>query len=494
MTLPSEVLCGSDIHAQIVGILTNEKLDTNAQRTQIAEAVVAALTARGKFYHHRERRDFDSAMFFDNDRKRLERVRSDAFIGWLSSWLRVNRADTLFRFMVAAVETAALSGPDTTGILPELYWASRGDTIYLSNGDGRMMKIVPGFADEVDNGTDAILFAAGRTLAPWTFTEPRDPFQSISLFRNAHCAAEHGKDLLRGWIYSLPTSPASKPPSCFAGEIGSGKTRTAKGIAEFYGIPFVASKVEEAGEDDFWTGEDGGGLFILDNVDSRCRWLADSVATAATDGCSQRRKLYTNSETVTLRARAWLCLTTANPTFASDAGLADRLLVVRMNRRTDETSDGALTDEILKHRDSGLSHIVHTLAKALLDSKPTPAGLNARHPDFARFAVRIGRALGRETETIAALRQAEADKSAFCLENDSIGAAIFNYMTTAKDFTGTAAALLAKLKEVDPDMDASPKRIGKRLASLWPHCEVLFKAKRTQDSHSKATVFKLSLP
>lgn len=54
----------------------------------------------------------------------------------------------------------------------------------------------------------------------------------------------------------------------------------------------------------------------------------------------------------------------------------------------------------------------------------TPSGLNLRHPDFAAFAVRVGRALGRETEAISALRYAEADKSAFCVENDDFGLAI----------------------------------------------------------------------
>src|SRR5205085_3521088 len=102
---------------------------------------------------------------------------------------------------------------------------------------------------------------------------------------------------------------------------------------------FVAAKVEEDAEANFWPNLDQGGIYTLDNADTRSRWLADAVASAATDGCSMRRKLYTNSETVTLRARAWLCITSANPTFANDAGLADRLLLLRMNPHAEETSD-----------------------------------------------------------------------------------------------------------------------------------------------------------
>jgi hypothetical protein len=95
------------------------------------------------------------------------------------------------------------------------------------------------------------------------------------------------------------------------------------------------------------------------------------------------------------------------------------------------------------------------LQKALADTGPTPANLNARHPDFADFAVKIGRALGREKEAVQALRTAEADKSAFCLENDTIGAALLAYLREARDFTGTAAELAPKLIAADKDLDGT---------------------------------------
>jgi len=336
----------------------------------------------------------------------------------------------------------------------------------------------------VDNGADGILFAAGETLAPWKMIDPVDPFSTCSIFSGPNCMAAHGLDLIRLWLYSLPTNPASKPPLCIAGDVGSGKTRLAKGIAEFYGIPFVANKVEDFGEDSFWASLDAGGLFILDNCDTRNKWLPDAVASATTDGCSQRRKLYTDSERITLRARAWLCLTTANPTFASDAGLADRLLVIRMGRREGGTSDAKLSEEIRNHRDAGLSHIAHTISKALADEQLTPDGLNQRHPDFATFAVRISRAIGRETEAVKALRAAEVDKSAFCIENDYVGAALLAYLANAQEFHGSTEELREKLAEMDSDLAASlsAKKLGKKLSSLWPHLEkALAWAKREKD-------------
>jgi len=459
------------IRGEILSAAQDKETLPTVKNSAIARLVVEALGGIGRFYFHADLRDFDSAMFFDSHRKRLERIRADAFSAWLADWLCVNRAAGLFKFILSAVETAALSGPHTMGIVPESFWAARPGALYLSNGDGAAAKITAGAVCTVDNGADGVLFAAGKTLAPWKLTEPRDVFESCTLFRNAHCGASHGKLLLQLWFYSFATMPRSKPPLGLIGEIGAGKTRTAKAVAELYGIPFRAAKVEEGLESNFWPNVNEGGLFILDNADSKCRWLADAIAAAATDGGSQRRKLYTNSETVLLRANAWLAVTSANPTFGNDAGLADRMLLCRMERRADETGDGVLTDEILANRDAGLSHIAHTLQQALADTGPTPAKLNERHPDWAAFAVKIGRALGRGAEAIQGLQTAEADKSAFCLENDAIGAALLAYLNGAQCFTGTATELASRLIETDKDLDGklSAKRLGKRLAMLWPH-------------------------
>ena len=476
-TPPQSVDDSTALQAAFFQILQNRALTHPERLQQMAAATLAALHARGRFYHHRERRDFASAMFFDAHRKLLVNLAADEFLAWLSGWTGLNRVERAFQFILAAIQNEALAGK-TTAIEPAAFWSATPGAVYLSNGDGHLARITPGAVEIADNGTDGILFAAGQTLRPWTLTTPRDPFTACRLFAGAKYAAPHGFDLLRLWALSLPTGQRCKPPCVASGAIGSGKTRAAVGIFELLGIPPRVTAIHEDGEGDFWTALDAGGLVCFDNADTRTRWLADALAAAATNGAHEKRQLYTDGRIIRQQARAWVILTSANPTFAADAGLADRLLVVRLERRTEDTAESALSDEIAANRDAGLSWMAHTIGAALADTGPTPANLNRRHPDFAAFAVRLGRAIGRERETVAALQAAEGDKSLFNLQNDEIGAAILDHFTEGRTFTGTAKELLDALKEADPTLDGkwNGARLGKRIGKLWPHLQSVLSA------------------
>lgn len=474
--------------------ITQEKLSATEAHRKSAAAVVEWLHSRGRFYHHAERRDFASVMFFDAARKLLLPVQGDAFLAWLADALAVNRSERVFAFAAAAVETEGLS-ERSAAIIPAAYWTRRARACYLSNGPGQMVRIAAGRVELVDNGADGILFPYGATLESWTLTTPSDPFEACALFRDMATAAPHGRDLFRLWGASLPSDPPCKPPACITAPAGAGKTALVRGLFRLYGLPEQVAAVTRNGDSDFWAGLDGGGIYCLDNADVKIDWLPDAAAAAATAGAHLKRRLYTDADKVTLRARAWLAITSLNPTFAADAGLADRLLVIRLNRRAGETAESSLFDEIAANRDAGLSWIAETLSGALADRGEVPAGLNQRHPDFAALAVRIGRAMGREAATVAALRAAESDKGLFNLENDNVGAALLE-LVSAGPFTGTAGELFEALKGIDAGFDGrlSLKGLGKRLSKLWPHVESTLAARKERDPHSKNWLYTFRPP
>lgn len=460
--------------------ISQQMMAPNEKNRRTAAAVLEYLSSRGRLFFNTDIRDFPNCMFFSNDRKILLAIEGDEFQSQLALETGINRSTSLFSFVFSAILDEALSGSTTTGIVPEHYWAAREGKVYISNGDGCIVKIIPNEVSQEENGVDNILFAAGCTLAPWRLTEPADPFEKCRIFREMSFSGRYGKDLLRVWTLSLPTVQETKPPLVVSGPVGGGKSKAVCGIFELYGLFPRINKAQEDGEKDFWTSIDDGGLYCLDNADTKFKWLPDALAAAATNGRSEKRQLYTDSKIVRQKANAWVAVTSANPTFASDAGLADRLIVVRLNRR-DDTASSDLSRELLSYRDAGLSWVAETLSRTLADNAPVVGGLNKRHPDFAAFAVRLGRAMGREKEVIAALKHAETDKSLFNVENDIIGMAIIALIRDNGIFTGSANDLLTAFKGIDPSFNNfkwSSRGIAKHLSDMWPHLATVFKAEK----------------
>ena len=467
------------------------------KRNRLASVAVCDwLKKRGQFFSHQDLRDFSSAMYFDADEKLLRRVQSDEFLAWLSAAMGINRAEPLFNFTSTAVETTALSSDDSRAIIPAEYWHATPDAVYISSGPGRMYRVTARGIDEVDNGTDGVVFSSGATLKPWTLTDPVNPFDVCSLFKNAAYISEHGKTLLALWTCTMLTYQRTKPPLCISGTVGSGKTRLAVGLFELLGFPPRVSAITKNGESDFWTQVACGGLVTFDNADTRNDWLSDSLAAAATDGGHERRRLYTDAERIYLRARSWVIITSSNPTFAADGGLADRLLVVRLDRLKKETAESSLSDEISAVRNAGLSWMAVMIHRALADTTPIPEILNRRHPDHALMALRIGRAMGMERETVATLLAAEADKSNFNLENDPLGSVLIELTEQSTGgLHGTASELAQEVINFDPYWDGklSSKSFGKRVAKLWPHLEQSLRARMTQDSRARTKTYSFNV-
>ena len=104
-----------------------------------------------------------------------------------------------------------------------------------------------------------------------------------------------------------------------------------------------------------------------------------------------------------------------------------------------------------------------------------------------------GRALNRETEAIAALKQAEVDRSSFCLENDPIASALLAFLCTVESFPGTASDLVPKLVEIDPEPSVpnplSARKLGKRIVAIWRHLQSKLTTASKEPTRNGFTVF-----
>lgn len=491
LPISNQVVNSDDnIHAVLFSITQNKNLTPDERHQQCGEAVREWLRTIGTFYHTPDN-DFSSAMFFNSALKVLFLIQNDNFLSWLSDTLRVNRASKLFSFILKDIENEALSDR-AKEINVSLYWAKKDGKIYLSCGPNKIVRISADTIETVDNGTDGILFTPFTCLHEWTFTDPVDPFDRLQLFQNLSTVSPHARMLLKLWFISCPTNPLHKPVLVIIGPVGSGKTCIIRNIFHLFGMSQNAlCPKEREGEQDFWVVLNFGGIALVDNVDSHIKWLPDNIAVASTGTPYKKRKLYTNDAIASYYPHAWITLTSANPLFASDAGLADRALVIRLERLVSDTADASLTLEIRNNRDGVMSWLCTILKKALADNKPVPQGLNKRHPDFADFAVRIGRALGEEEAAIKALKAAEADKGMVCLQNDSLGSILLDIHNTT-GFKGTASELLDLIRKKEGIgsyfYKISAKQIGVRIGRIWAHIEKVTGATKLMD-RTRTTVY-----
>lgn len=475
----------------------NKRLTSFERQKIITATVFGWLRLRGKFFHHADYRDHASAMYFDSSMKVLRLIDSDQFQSWLARESKINRTDRSFAHCISHLHDMSLSSEHSVGVIPSKFFERVKDTIYVSCGDTHIVKIGAGEVEKVDNGTDNVVFGVGHTLAPWELVDAAkavDPFIKCSLFSGMAASDPAGKLLTQLWFLGVLYGHVTKPPIVFAGGVGSGKTRTAVGFFELLGLPPRVTGITEKMEDDFWVSLDHGGLVTWDNADTRNKWLPDALAAAATNGSHEARKKYSDSDIIRHEARANIIVTSANPTFAGDAGLADRLIVVRLERNQRETAESRLSREIAQHRDASLTWITYILSTALGDKAcVVPPGLNRRHPDWAEFALKCGRAMGREGDALAAIRSAEMDKSRFAIENDFYGSLLLQLIPAeGVNMTSTELCeLIAEHSDLDErsKKDISPRKLGKRLDKLWPHVEQVFQA--TKSSANNRNIYKL---
>ena len=457
------------------------------------------LLMRGSFFWHNDYRDFATCMFLDRDKSscKLMRVMSDEFFAFVGSAARLEDVDPKKGDMakiLGLVKQIAVSKEYSQGVTPSNSWDRRGQVIYISSGDTEMCRIDATGAKMVQNGTDGVVFLRGKTLAPWKLQDGAgvDPFAAAALFQGASFADAHGLMNVRLWVLNLFASHATKPPMLITGGAGSGKTRMAKGIKEILGmrqdgaLDLSVQQIEDGdkGLDAFWATVNDGKLEVFDNFDTKIKWASDTLQTAATDGQTKRRTLYTTFGVSILRANASIILTSNNPIFSTEGngGLADRLITIPLSLNRSTSQDVELSREIAKNRDQYLTWFVRTLSKVLADDQPVDERVNRRHPDYGVFSVKVGRAIGDEKGVVAALSSAEADKALLPLRNDAITKEILEVLRENEwTWSGTSGELSEKIiARQGDDADEktkqifSSRRVGKALNKYLRQFSIIF--------------------
>ena len=458
------------------------------------------LLMRGSFFWHSDFRDFATCMFLDRDESSctLMRVMSDEFYAFVAKHAKLEDVDPKkgdLAKVLGLVKQIAVNEEYSQGVRPGNSWERRGNAVYISSGDTQMCRVKDGKAEFVQNGTDGVVFLRGKTLAPWKLADGDgiDPFSSAKIFTGASFADANGLMNVRLWTMNLLACHPTKPPLLITGGAGSGKTRMAKGIKEILGmrqdgaLDLSVQQIEDGdkGLDAFWATVNDGKLEVFDNFDTKVKWASDTLQTAATDGQTKRRTLYTTFGVSILRANAHIILTSNNPIFSTEGngGLADRLITIPLTLNRNVSQDAELSREIAENRDRYITWMARTLAKVLQDEAPVDKSVNRRHPDYGEFSVKVGRAIGDEEGAVQALGAAEADKAILPLMNDAVTKEIMSVLGDNNyEWSGTAGEMseLIISKQGDDEDEKtktifSSRRVGKALNKYMRQFSIVFR-------------------
>ena len=475
--------------AMTFGSLQNFDKDAGGSRMQseLSSAICLLwLRARGSFFWDERDKRFDTSLYFDESKGVLLRVRSDEFMSFLATSAEINREASVYRYLMSLVDDAAMSDECARGVVPSVMWERKGESVYISSGDSEMYRLADGKVERVINGTDGVVFVRGKTLAPWVYDAATaiDPFANARIFTGASWMSGDGAMNVRLWVCNLFASHETKPIILFTGLAGSGKTRMAKGIKEILGVrangrlDLSVQQVEDGdkGLDAFWATINEGKLEVFDNLDTKVKWVGDALQNAATDGQTKRRQLYTTAGVQILRANANLMLTSNNPLFTTEGGggMADRIITIQLDNNRKTSEDKELSDDIRSNRDKYMSWIAKVVAAAMIDKSAVDASINRRHPDYGKFSIHIGRAIGMEDEVVSALTAAEAQKSLLPLRNDMICKEILAVLSRCETpyvwrFTAgeMSNAIIAQMGDDGDDKTAqlySSRRVGKSIS------------------------------
>jgi hypothetical protein len=495
-------ICVAFLRKRLIEAMTEKEATPLQKKRAMSKVVCEWLGKRGRFFYDLDDKGHGTAMWFDAVEKKLHRVRQDYFRSWLSRCTAFSREFKDYKMFISAVEDEALIGDATQGIRPKRFWHREKDSIYMSCGEGRMARITAERVSMVDNGTDGVVFEQGYVLNPWDLLDEvqgRDPFESCGVFSGISTVDGRGPMLVRLWFCGMFGVTGWKPLLVLSGAVGSGKTRVAVAMFQLLGIMSRVTAIDAMGNvKDFWTSVDKGGLFCLDNADHHITWLPDALSVISTGGTFEKKKLYTDTETITQQANCWAVVTSANPSFASDAGLSDRLITVNLERVERDTAESVLTREIEANRCSGLTWLCHIMRKALADVEPVPKGMNRRHPDWAQWVYKLGRAAGKSEEAEKAIRENEGYKALFSVANDAFGRFLLAAMKQQKtEFRGTAnelSNLLALTCEGFSVDTWTIMKMGKALSRLSVSLKSLFKFEKLSYSNKAIYVFQPYTP
>lgn len=478
--------------------LRHSKEHVVVKRKKIAEVVINNMRETGEFVHCK------GGMLYwlrrDTGRPIIITSHSEWFNAYLSSSVGLNATEQEQRFVIQEVIAFARNLPQSDDLINLSSYQPRRGLLMLHTGGRDVLHITRDRVDVHPNGYGATVFQwtnafelfsyasdtleadyalikaeAGLNKSAYDWHEVlfKGMLNNVVGLSRDECIA-----VLRAFILFLlfRSGTTTRPILALYGQPGSTKTTTAKLLYRLiYGYYKSISGITNG--DDFDMAVASQPFVNFDNLDTWFQWLPDKLALCAGDSDIEKRKLYTDMDTVLLKRQALVCITAHNPKFSRE-DITDRLLLLVFKRLEKFGSENVILDRISLMRNALWSSIVLDIQRILATPRPSANEVpQFRIEDFAHLGYWFSIAHSTEMARLftEAIGKIQGRQRSFNLEEDqTLVNAIMRYLSK-KDASFEAgydscATWWARLTSVAPEPEVFRRQYRNALflsKKLW---------------------------
>jgi hypothetical protein len=434
------------------------------KRQKISEAATHALIQNGDFYITPEKQSY----FFDKESGKLLSLKDDDFLMFVSDLTGLNPVEIEFNYLHRDLVKEASRRGKETNVYGLAHYNKNSGRLYVSDFGGGVWVLDGQNVSRGRNGQDGILFLSSPLAMPFRYIQANERPEGadipaflapINFDQDVALSPDECRSLLFIWLLSMffPELHPTKVIPAFIGPQGSTKTSTARrfGIL-LMGHNFNVGHLEpaERGEHAFIATVCGKPFAAFDNADAPIKWLPDRLATFATGHEFELRELYTTNKLAIYKPTAHLVLTSRDPYFRRP-DVAERLLIVRLNRPSKFIPESAVLAQLIQRRDGIWSDLLDVLNQTLLALKEVPEAppFEFRMADFISFGWRLSKARGGEEaaqQFINSIKKLEKEQANYATEEDQVATCLAYWLEEESNFERVidTAALYSELNEI----------------------------------------------
>lgn len=356
--------------------------------------------------------------------------RSQWFDAYLQRTFALNSTETDARFVKQEIITHTRNQAASADLTTLTYFDQPTSTLLLHTGGRDVLHIKADGIETHPNGYAHTVFTVDQAVEPFKLGRVaelggRPWYDFLFAPQMEHidgvltqCEAVA---LLRAWFLFIlfRTHLTNRPILAIMGEPGAGKSVTAKKVYRLlYGRFRQLSTLKT--EENFDTETINFPFVAYDGVDTYERWLPDALSQAAGITEVNKRRLYTDVDTISQRRQALLMLTTHNPKFTRE-DVVDRLIIIMLKRLPRWLPEVILLEEVSCARNALWADIVRDVQAVLATPMPSPADApQFRIEDYALYGMWFSRAAGLDGAFTSAINKLIGSQKGMNLETDQL--------------------------------------------------------------------------